>query len=339
MEVLATLDNHPRSPRLPNLPTMPAIHESPVRRPPRQLQQRPSDASIGHHSIHSNDSRISLSSSSDPPSPTPAPPEPSPRAVEISAAFERVRERSTTLQTALLKSSDVTTRNYVKKFQEAVMNLFQELQNLPDNVPPTPVLISAIQGCSFEVLCFGSSVERFHVGCERWEERQKELVMSLNEAMTSMCILLELAAQAIEDAEAERNRLEESAEVDTCKAERGFGSGSGSSMDGRPLSWLVPSGFGLPVSLRCNPVSSSQCSLLLFKGTEPKAFLGPTSKEGLLNESQEIACAAQGIHSSFNSQQARILEEGASYSHETPEQREIRHPSFEAIRPLPPPQR
>ena len=50
----------------------------------------------------------------------------------------------------------------------------------------------------------------------------------LNEAMASMCVLLELAAQVIEDAE-----------VDTTKAERDFGSGSGSSIDGRLLSWLI----------------------------------------------------------------------------------------------------
>lgn len=235
---------------------MPAIDKASIRRPPQQLRQKTSAVSIGHRSTHSNGSQTSLSSSSPPPSPPS--PEPSPRAIEISSAFERVREKSTTLQTALLKSSEVATRNYVKKFQDAVANLFRELQHLPDDVTPTPVLVSAIQGCSFEVHCFASSVETYRAGCEGREERQWELVMMLNEAMTSMCILLELAAQAIEDAEAERNRLEES-ESDTNKAEYGFDSSPGSSMDGRPLSWLVPvngPGSGRPVSPQWIPVSS-----------------------------------------------------------------------------------
>ena len=230
---------------------MPAIHESPPR---RQLQQRrrPSDVSISHRTAHSNGSQTSLSSLSPPSSPTPAPPEPSPRAIEISAAFERVRGHSTALQSALLNGSEVTTKKCAKTFQDAVVSLFRELQHLPDDIPPTPASISAIQGCSFEVHCFGSSAERFRAGYEGWEERQRELAMMLNESMASMCMLLELAAQAIEDAEAERSRLEESAEVDTDKAERDFGSGSGSSMDGRPPSWLVPvvngSGSGPSVS-------------------------------------------------------------------------------------------
>jgi hypothetical protein len=145
----------------------------------------------------------------------------------------------------------VATRKYVNKFQDAVTKLFRELQHLPDDVPPTPVLISAIQGCSFEVHCFGSSVERYRAGYEGWEEQQRELAMMLNEAMASMCILLELAAQAIEEAEAERNRLEES-QPDTNKPEQDFGSCSGSSTDGRPFSWLIPAdgpSSSRPVSL------------------------------------------------------------------------------------------
>ncbi|KAF9644332.1 hypothetical protein BDM02DRAFT_3122069 [Thelephora ganbajun] len=150
-------------------------------------------------------------------------------------------------------------KNRVKKFQDAVVGLFRELQHLPDDVPPTPALISAIQGCSFEVHCFGSSAETFRggLGCE---ERQRELVMMLNEAMGSMCMLLELAAQAIEDAEVERKRLEERVEGDTNKAERDFGSGDGSSTDSRPLSWLVPangSGFSPPVSTYSSPSMES----------------------------------------------------------------------------------
>lgn len=149
------------------------------------------------------------------------------------------------------------------------MTLFRELQQLPDDVPPTPVLISAMQGCSFEVHCFGSSAEMFRVGYEGWEERQRELVVMLNEVMASMCMLLELAAQAIEDAETERNRLDDSVEVDTSKAERGFGSGSGSSVGGRPISWLDPvmngSGPGQPVSLcRRNLVGSSTVLTVFF---------------------------------------------------------------------------
>jgi len=99
-------------------------------------------------------------------------------------------------------------RDQVKKFQGAVTELFRELQHLPDDVPPTPVLISAIQGCSFEVHCFGSSADRYRVGCEGWEEWRTELAMILNETMNSICTLLELAAQAIEDAGAERNETD-----------------------------------------------------------------------------------------------------------------------------------
>jgi len=144
--------------------------------------------------------------------------------------------------------------------------LFKELQHLPDDVPPTPALISALQGCSFEVHCFGSSAERHRVGQEGWEERQKELEIMLNEAMASMCALLELAAQAIEGAEAERTRSEEFTEADSDKAERNFGSGVDSSMGGRPLSWLVPTtndpDSSSPVSNRVfqwNPTDSRQC--------------------------------------------------------------------------------
>ena len=69
---------------------------------------------------------------------SPAPPDPSPRAIEISAAFERVRGRSAAFRTSILQSSDVAARKDVKKFQEAVMTLFRELQQLPDDVSPTP---------------------------------------------------------------------------------------------------------------------------------------------------------------------------------------------------------
>lgn len=232
---------------------MPAIHEPPTRDPPQQLRQKRSDVSTGHRSAHSNGSQTSLSSSSPPPSPTPASP-PSPRATEISNAFLRVRDCSTALRSALLKGSEVATEKCVEEFERVVQSLFKELQHLPDNVPPTPVLISAIQGCSFEVLCFTSSVARPHADYEGREERQSERAIMLNEVMASTCMLLELAAQVIEDAEVERNRLEESAEVDTSKAERDFGSRPGSSMDDRPLSWLSlavnGSGSGPPVGLR-----------------------------------------------------------------------------------------
>lgn len=95
-------------------------------------------------------------------------------------------------------------------------------------------------------------------GCEGSEERQIELVAMLNDAMASMCMLLELAAQSIEDAEVERKCLEESVEMDTAKAERG----SGSSVGDRPMSWLVPvnannRGFATPVS-----PSMKSCMLL-----------------------------------------------------------------------------
>ena len=83
--------------------------------------------------------------------------------------------------------------------------LFRELQYLPDDVPPTLALVSAIQGYSFEVLCFISSTKRSHPGHEGWEEQHRELATMLNGAMASMCMFLELAAQAIEDAEVERN--------------------------------------------------------------------------------------------------------------------------------------
>ena len=217
---------------------MPAINEAPIRRPPQQqLRRKPSEVSIGRLSIHPNDSWSSFSSSSTPPSPTS--PEPSPRAIEISAAFERVYERSMILQVAILKSSEAAVGNQVERFQGAVTDLFRELQHLPDDVPPTPVLISAKQGCSFEVHCFGSFAGRYRVGCEGWEERQTELVTILNEAMTSICTLLDLAAQAIEDAEAERNRLEDS-DSDGTKTGHDSDPAPGQSTDTRPLSWLVP---------------------------------------------------------------------------------------------------
>lgn len=111
--------------------------------------------------------------------------------------------------------------------------------------------------------------------CEGWEERQAELVMMLNEAMTSMCTLLELAAQAIEDADAERDRSEET-EPDANMAERGFGSGSGSSIDDRPLNWLitvnVPSS-GQPVSPSTNPCRSISTHLYI-EGATTKAISG-----------------------------------------------------------------
>ena len=73
--------------------------------------------------------------------------------------------------------------------------------------------------------------------------------MMLHEALASMCMLLELAAQAIEEAEAGRNRLEDF-ESNTSEAEQELGSGSSLSTDVRPLSWLVPvDGRGSPVSL------------------------------------------------------------------------------------------
>jgi len=215
---------------------MPA-DEAPIRRPLQQLRRRPSEVSINRLSIHPNDSRNSFSSSSTPPSPTS--PTASPRAIEISAAFERVYEQSSILQTALPNGSEATVRDQVKRFQGAVTDLFRELQHLPDDVPPSPVLTSAIQGCSFEVHCFGSSAEGYRAGCEGWEERRTELAMILNGAMTSICMLLELAAQAIEDVEAERNQLEES-ESHTSKTEQYSDSDSTSSTDTRPLSWLVP---------------------------------------------------------------------------------------------------
>jgi len=88
----------------------------------------------------------------------------------------------------------------------------------------------------------------------------------LNEAMILLCTLLELAAQVIEDAGVEWNQLEESAEADTNKAERDLGSGSGSLIGDRPLTWLVLAmngpGSGPPVGLLWDPVGAIQCSLL-----------------------------------------------------------------------------
>ena len=133
----------------------------------------------------------------------------------------------------------MTTKSCVKKLQDEVTTLFEELQHLPDDVLPSPALMSAMQGCSFEVHCFASSAERFRVGHEGWKEQQKELTRMLNETMNSMSMLLELAAQAIEDTEVERNRLEESTEADSRKAERDFGCGDASSIGGRPVTWLV----------------------------------------------------------------------------------------------------
>jgi len=130
-------------------------------------------------------------------------------------------------------------KEQVKKFQGAVTVLFRELQHLPDDVPPTPVLISAIQGCSFEVHCPGPSAGRYRVGCEGWGEQRTELAMILNKAMTSICTLLELATQAIEDAEAERNQLEES-ESDTRNTEQCSDSSSVSSEIYIPsVGWLL----------------------------------------------------------------------------------------------------
>ena len=252
---------------------MSAINEPPDRWPPQQLRRKSSGLSIGHRSTNSSDSRTS----SAPPSPTS--PAPSPRAIEISAAFERVRQRSTKLETALLESSAAATRDCVKKFQDAVAGLFQELNHLPDDVTPTPVLISAIQGCSFEILCFESFVERYRLGYEGWEEGQKELAMMLNEAMASMCILLELAAQAIEEAEAERNRLEES-ELGTNKAGKGSSFGSGLSTEDRPNSWLVP--VDDPVSGR--PVSSSESGRLVSAHSYSKELRRQPSLAGHLKK-------------------------------------------------------
>jgi len=165
----------------------------------------------------------------------------------------------------------------------------------------------------------------------------------LNEVMVLMCMLLELVAQVIEGAGVERNLLEESAEADTNKAERDLGSGSGSLMGGRPLTWLVLAvngpGSGPPVGLRWNPIGTSQCSLLRSQGTKTKAVLGGAYEEGLLNGSQETACAAQRIHSSFYSQSTGILEERTSYPHETSKQGQIRHPLPKEICPPSPPRR
>ena len=215
---------------------MPAINGAPIRRPPQQLRRKPSEVSIGRLSIHPNDSQSSFSSSSTPSSPTST--TPSLRAIEISRTFEHVYNESMVLQGALLETSEASVGELVEGFKSAVTDLFQQLQHLPDDIPPTPVLISAIQGCSFEVHCFASSIESYRVGCEEWEERRTGLVVVLNNAMTSICTLLDLAAQAIEDADAERTRLEES-EPDTDKAEQGSDPTLGQSTDARPLSWLV----------------------------------------------------------------------------------------------------
>lgn len=203
---------------------MSSTHGSPAKRPLQELRQK----SLYHRSGHSSDSNSSAS-----PSPSPKRPSPSPRAIKITAAFEQVHNLSIPLQTALSKTSfeaTFATRNRVQEFQGAVTNLFNELRQLPNDVLPTPALISAIQGCSFEVHCFGSSAEIFRteVGFEGYEERQKELGVMLKEATSSICILLELVAQAIEDAETERKRLAASAESDTATTED------------RRLSWLVP---------------------------------------------------------------------------------------------------
>jgi hypothetical protein len=234
-----------------------SIHGSPVEWPPKELRRKASEVSINHPSVHSSDS-----SSSAPPSPK----SPSPRAIRIATAFEHVCDLSIFLQTALSATpyeGTITTKNRVKEFQDAVTNLFDELRHLPNDVPPTPVLISAIQGCSFEVHCFGSSAEVFRIGfgCEGDEERQKQLVAMLKEAMTSLCMLLEFVAQAIEDAGAARKRLEVSAELDTGKAELGSGSGDWPSMEGRPLSWLVHANTSFDPA---PPVSSSTKSCVLL---------------------------------------------------------------------------
>ena len=208
---------------------MSAISEPLVGQPPQESRQKPSGVSIGHHSIHSDSSFSSLSS---PPEPTP--PERSP----IIAAFERVSQESVKLQTSLLGSSTVRTGDYVN-FRNAVVDLLSELQHLPDDVNPTPVLISAIEGRRFEVDCFGSSAESYRAECKEREEKRREVVRTLKEATDSACVLLELAARAVEEAQEERNRLEES-ESDTDKAEQGSGSGSGLPTGDRPPSRLVP---------------------------------------------------------------------------------------------------
>lgn len=99
-------------------------------------------------------------------------------------------------------------------------------------------------------------------GREGREERQKELVVMLDEAMASIYMLPGVVAQAIEDAEAERNRLEELAETDSIKTEQGSEYCSRSSMGGRPLSWLVP----MDVNIRgiAPLVSSSVKSCMLL---------------------------------------------------------------------------
>ena len=220
---------------------MSAISELPVRRSPQQLRLESSKVSIGHHSTRSNDHHSTHSNSHHSTHSNGSrrtSPVPSSRAIEIGIAFKRVRERSTTLQTALLETS-VTKGDSVKGFQDAATDLFRELQHLPDDIAPTPVLISAIQGCNFQVHSFGSSAERYCAGCEWSKEQQGELMMMLDEVMASMCALLELATRAMEEAEATQVLLKE-LESDTRKAERGFGPGSGFSTNSRPLSWLVP---------------------------------------------------------------------------------------------------
>ena len=317
-----------------------ATHEAPARRQSQQPRKRPSALFISHRTTHSNDSRTSFSTSSDaPPSPTPPAPAPSPRAIEISAAFERVHDHSTALRTCLLPGSSsetvMTLRARVEEFQGAVTILFRELQRLPDDVPPTPTLISATQGCSFEVHCFGSSVEMYcgewrRVRCEeeRQQQQQDELREMLNEAMASMCQLLEFAAQAIEDAEVGREQREEESEVDSNEAEHG----SGSSMDGRPVSWLARAkgAWSDP------PVSPQRwrivCSSVLTprpKGTKAKAIPGRTSKKGLPDEPEETACT----HPSSDPQPARVLTERIPDPHQASKQKQIRHPPAQELRP------
>ena len=75
-------------------------------------------------------------------------------------------------------------------------------------------------------------------GEQREDQRRKELLTMLTGAVASACVLLELAAQAIEEAEAERTRLNESVETDVTKAEMGSRFDC-LGLDGRPLSWLA----------------------------------------------------------------------------------------------------
>lgn len=82
-----------------------------------------------------------------------------------------------------------------------------------------------------------------HVGGDRLG-RQIELLATLETVMVSICELPGKAAGAIEEAELERKRLEDSVEFDSTKAERDFGSRVGSFADDLRMSWFVRAGLG-----------------------------------------------------------------------------------------------